>query len=265
MPGCGGAYAVLSILQEGFTVKKRQFSLCTRLVGGFLATSAVFAAAAGLFFWGAMHVAQRRSALASAEDAAPVIVIDAGHGGEDGGASAADGTLEKNLNLSVAEILAQLLGAAGYDVRMTRTDDRMLYDRYGDLTDYTGHRKTYDLRNRLRFAGEADAALFVSIHMNKFPQEKYSGLQVYYAAAEGSRAVADAVQNTVKTCLQPDNDRQTKQAGSAIYLLNRIDIPAVMIECGFLSNDAELQRLKDAEYRRALALCIACAIAECMG
>ncbi len=246
-------------------MKIRQFSLCTRLVGGFLATSAVFAAAAGLFFWGAMQVAQRRSATVSAQDTAPVIVIDAGHGGEDGGASAADGTMEKELNLAVAEILAQLLEAVGYDVRMTRTDDRLLYDLYGDLSDYTGHKKTYDLRNRLRFAREADAALFVSIHMNKFPQEKYSGLQVYYAAAEGSRAVADAVQNTVKSCLQPGNSRQTKQAGSAIYLLNRIDIPAVMIECGFLSNEEELHRLQDAEYRRALALCIACAIAESMG
>ncbi len=235
------------------------------IMGGFLLVSAVCAAAAGMFLLSTLQLQERRSAAVNTEESTPVIVIDAGHGGEDGGASGADGTVEKDLNLTVAQILAEMLSFAGYDVRMTRTDDRMLYDLYGDLNDYTGHKKTYDLRNRLRFAGEADADLFISIHMNKFPQPQYSGLQVYYAAAEGSRRVADAVQNAVRTYLQPDNDRQTKKAGTSIYLLHRIDIPAVLIECGFLSSEEELSRLKDAEYRRALALCIACAVTETLG
>ena len=243
----------------------RRISFCTRLLGGFLATSAVFAAAAGIFFWGAVQVAERYAEAVSAENSVPVIVIDAGHGGEDGGASGADGTLEKELNLAVAECTAEYLRLAGYDVRMTRTDDRLLYDLYGDRTEYTGHKKTYDLRNRIRFAREAEADLLLSIHMNSFPQAQYSGLQVYYAAAEGSRAAAERIQTYTRLYLQPDNTRQVKQATSAIYLLNRSDRPAVMIECGFLSNEAELARLKDEEYRRALALSIACAVAETLG
>lgn len=242
-----------------------------RYLAGFLAVSAVFAAVSAVLFFGAGILPDARTAAvagsgtaAGSGTTAPVIVLDPGHGGEDGGASGADGTLEKDLNLAVAEALSHLLTAAGFDVRMTRTDDRLLYDLYGDLSDYTGHKKTYDLRNRLRFAQEASASLFVSIHMNKFPQAKYSGLQVYYAAADGSRTVADAVQSYTKLYLQPDNSRQTKKAGSSIYLLHRIDIPAVMIECGFLSNEAELAQLKDADYRRKLALTAACAIAESM-
>jgi len=237
-----------------------------RYLAGFLAASAVFAASAGFLLAGSAALSGREEPRAvSAAGGAPVIVIDPGHGGEDGGASGEDGTAEKELNLLVAEALAQLLEIAGFDVRMTRTDDRLLYDLYGDLTDYTGHKKTYDLRNRLRFAREADAGLFVSIHMNKFPQAKYSGLQVYHAAAEGSRAAADAIQKYTKQYIQPGNSRVPKQATSSIYLLHRIDIPAVMIECGFLSNAEELACLKDADYRRALALTIACAITDSFG
>ena len=235
------------------------------MLGAFLLVSAVCAAASGVFLLGAAGVQQRHSAAVSAEERAPVIVIDAGHGGEDGGAVAADGTVEKDLNLEVAHILAQMLSFAGYDVRMTRTEDRMLYDLYGDAEEYAGRKKTYDLRNRLRFAEEADAALFISIHMNKFPQTQYSGLQVYYAAAEGSDTVADAVQNAVRTYLQPENTRQTKRTDTSIYLLHRIQTPAVMIECGFLSNEEELHRLQNGDYRRALALCIACAVSEVLG
>ena len=149
-------------------MKKLCFLPRTPMLGGFLLVSAV-CAAAGIFMLGAAGIQQKHSTAVSAEDHAPVIVIDAGHGGEDGGAVAADGTVEKDLNLEVAHILAQMLSFAGYDVRMTRTEDRMLYDLYGDAEEYAGRKKTYDLRNRLRFAEEADAALFISIHMNKFP------------------------------------------------------------------------------------------------
>lgn len=193
----------------------------------------------------------------------PIIVIDAGHGGEDGGASGEDGTKEKDLNLLVAKSLSGILSAAGYDVRMTRRDDRLLYDLYGDLSDYTGHKKTYDLRNRLRFTKEAGADLLISIHMNKFPQSRYSGLQVYYSAnTPESRAVAGIIRNYTKLYLQPDNEREIKAATSSIYLLHRCEIPSVMVECGFLSNEEELSRLKDDTYRRQLALVIACAAAE---
>ena len=224
----------------------------TALIGGFACLGATLSA---------------RKEATSAEDASvhahPIIVIDAGHGGEDGGASGSDGTKEKDLNLLVAQALSDILTAAGYDVRMTRTNDALLYDLYGDLTDYTGHKKTYDLRNRLRFTKEAGADLLISIHMNKFPQTRYSGLQVYFSAnAPESRTVAGVIRNYTRQYLQPQNERETKAATSSIYLLHRCEIPAVMVECGFLSNEEELSRLKDDTYRRQLALVIACAAAE---
>lgn len=238
-----------------------------RYIAFFVLFCILFSALTAFFIWcGATFVRHRGT---SAEDAAapsrPIIVIDAGHGGEDGGASGEDGTKEKDLNLLVAQSLADILTAAGYDVRMTRTDDRLLYDLYGDLTDYTGHKKTYDLRNRLRFTEEAGADLLLSIHMNKFPQPQYSGLQVYYSpTAPESRTVAEVIRNYTKLYLQPENERETKAATSSIYLLHRIQRPAVMVECGFLSNEEELSRLKDDTYRRQLALVIACAAAECL-
>ena len=236
-----------------------------RYIAFFVLFCILFSALTAFFIWcGATFVRHRGT---SAEDAAapsrPIIVIDAGHGGEDGGASGEDGTKEKDLNLLVAQSLADILTAAGYDVRMTRTDDRLLYDLYGDLTDYKGHKKTYDLRNRLRFTEEAGADLLLSIHMNKFPQPQYSGLQVYYSPnAPESRTVAEVIRNYTKLYLQPENERETKAATSSIYLLHRIQRPAVMVECGFLSNEEELSRLKDDTYRRQLALVIACAAAE---
>ena len=232
-----------------------------RFVSDFLFFSLFFAVCSGAFLLAAqkIHYTAENTA-ANAADVRPVIVIDAGHGGEDGGASGADGTLEKDLNLTVAKGVAQILTAAGYDVRLTRTDDRLLYDLYGDLTDYTGHKKTYDLKNRLRFANEAEAALLVSIHMNKFPEAKYSGLQVYYS--DSGKAAADLVQTYAKRYLQPQNERETKRAGSSIYLLSRAEMPAIMIECGFLSNPEELSALTSPDYQKKLALTIAAAIAE---
>ncbi len=200
---------------------------------------------------------------ADAEHAAPLIVLDPGHGGEDGGASSPDGTAEKDLNLSLALCTADMLRAAGFRVLLTREDDHMLYDLYNDLTDYTGRRKTYDLRNRLRFAEENRANLFVSIHMNLFPDPRYSGLQVYYSPNTPESAVAAGiVQNTARQYLQPQNNRSTKEATSSIYLLHRIRLPAILVECGFLSNPEECALLETETYRQQLALCLAYAIAD---
>ena len=236
-----------------------------RYLRGFLAVSPALGRTPLPFLLGASASARPvlQSAAEETANTRPVIVIDAGHGGEDGGASGADGTTEKELNLLLADSVAEILSTAGYEVRMTRTDDRLLYDLYGELSDYTGHKKTYDLRNRLRFAQEANAGLLVSIHMNKFPDARYSGLQVYYSAAHPlSRTAASAVQSYARRYLQPQNTREIKRATSSIYLLHRSEAPAIMIECGFLSNDEELRKLKTEEYRRQLALTIACAIGE---
>lgn len=206
---------------------------------------------------------RRREASASAGGVPVRVVIDAGHGGEDGGTSGDDGTREKDINLEIATLVNDILSASGVSCVMTRTEDKLLYDAYGDLSDYTGKKKVYDLKNRVRIAGENPDAVLVSIHMNAFSSKKYSGLQVYYSPNDArSATLAGLVQGTVRQYIQPDNDRETKRAGSSIYLLNRVRAPGILVECGFLSNDEECKNLNDPAYRQKLALAISSAIME---
>lgn len=183
------------------------------------------------------------------------IVLDPGHGGEDAGAVAPDGTLEKDLNLDIAKLLYAVLDLNGTSVELTRQKDTLLYDKYGDLTDYTGQKKVYDLKNRLRLAEENPNSLYVGIHMNKFSESQYSGLQVYYSPTNPlSYPLALDIKNVVTESLQPSNNRPLKRADSTIYILHRAKIPSVLIECGFLSNEKELELLKSEDYRQALAI-----------
>ena len=205
-----------------------------------------------------------------AENGTPhrIVVLDAGHGGEDGGTSAADGTKEKDLNLSTALLLADLLRAGGIEVVLTRDSDRLLYD---PLSDYRGRKKLLDQRERLRIATETAEAhpdaevLFVSIHMNSYPSESVRGLQVWYSrnnAASG--ALAKSIRDSAETLLQPENKKEIKAAGDSIFLLDRITEPAVLVECGFLSTPAECERLCDPVYQQKLALVLFDAICENM-
>ncbi len=188
----------------------------------------------------------------------PTVILDAGHGGEDGGTSSAGGILEKDVNLDVAKKLCDLLTLSGYTVVLTREDDRLLYKE--DIRD---KRKAQDLRTRVEVAEAHPDAIFVSIHQNSFPIEKYSGLQVYYSPNDAdSEKLARSVRDVVRTYLQPENTREIKRADSKIYLLDRIKNPAIMVECGFLSNVAEAERLGDEGYRMQLASVIYKAICE---
>ena len=186
------------------------------------------------------------------------VVIDAGHGGEDGGASSAAGLLEKDANLEVAFALRDLFEAAGVPVVMTRTEDKLLYDRN---VDFQGRKKVLDLAARRIIAEQVaeaaaedgGASLFISIHMNAFPAPQYSGMQVWYGTGDPlSAEVAGRIQ-AASSAIMPDNHRRIKAAGSSIYLLDRIGTPAVLVECGFLSNPDEAERLAREEYRRVLA------------
>lgn len=194
-------------------------------------------------------------------DAPPItVVLDAGHGGEDGGAIGVNGVLEKDLNLSVASTVCDMLVSAGAEVVMTRTDDRLLYTEEQNVK---GHRKEFDLRNRLELSEGYENGLLVSIHMNTFPQESCRGLQVYYSPNESSsRSLAAYVQESARLQLADSNTRKIKKAGSSIYLLHRSQNPAVMIECGFLSNTEECEKLSDEDYRRRLSFAIFCGIME---
>ncbi len=183
---------------------------------------------------------------------APTVVIDAGHGGEDGGAVGINGCIEKELNLEIALILRDLLSASGVNVRMTRTEDIMLYD-----AAVPGKKKIQDLRRRVEIGEENEDALTVSIHMNTYPSPKYSGAQVYYSPNRPeSKELAETVQEYIKSYLQPQNSRQIKESTSAIYLLHNIKNPAILIECGFISNQEEAELLCTDTYRHKVALAI---------
>ncbi len=185
------------------------------------------------------------------------VILDAGHGGFDGGAVSVTGTAEKTLNLDTTLTLAALLRAQGYRVILTRETDVELTHEAG------GSRKMQDLKGRLTIAEENQGAPLISIHMNKFPQSRYHGLQVYYSVNDkSSQALADAIQASVKSGLQPDNGRSVKPATSAIFLLHKTASPAVLVECGFLSNEEEARRLEDPQYRASLCLLIGTAYAK---
>lgn len=190
----------------------------------------------------------------------PIVIIDAGHGGEDGGAVGKNGVYEKDLNLLIAADLRDMLSAEGIETVMTRETDIMLYDK---TVNYKGRKKMLDLAARLKIAESYENCIFVSIHMNSFPEERYSGLQVYYSPNHTDSAIlAESIQNSVSAYLQPENSRSVKKAGSNIYLLDRISSPAVLIECGFISNYEECELLSSKEYRQKLTLLIFCGICE---
>ncbi len=181
------------------------------------------------------------------------VVIDAGHGGMDGGAVAPDGTTEKDINLEISRVLCALMRASGYKVIMTREND-VMPDSGG-----SGSAKMRDLKYRLQMASEHPEATLISIHCNKFPQPSCSGLQVYYSDSEEAKNAASAVQQSY-LLLNPESRRQIKKADSSIYLLHRAKTPSILIECGFLSNEAELNALKNKDYQKKLALIVLCGI-----
>ena len=185
------------------------------------------------------------------------IILDAGHGGEDGGASSADGLLEKDLNLALALTMRDILAANGCYVILTRETDTLLYDRN---VDFQGRKKMLDMAARLKIAEDATDPVFVSLHMNTYPHPSCQGVQVWYSENNDvSFELAKTIHSTTQEILQHENDRPLKRSGSSIYLLHHLTCPAVLVECGFLSNPEEAALLGDESYRQQLALTL------CMG
>ena len=188
-----------------------------------------------------------------------LIIIDAGHGGEDSGAVGVNGALEKDLNLAISLEVGRCLEEKGYIVVYTRTDDRLLYTEEENIK---GIRKISDLKNRCKVAARYPSSIFVSIHMNSFGSAKYSGLQVYYSEKnEASGILADSIQSKVASDIQKDNKRNIKP-GKDMYILENIENTAVLIECGFLSNKEECKKLSEKEYQKQLSFSIVCGIIE---
>lgn len=183
------------------------------------------------------------------------VIVDAGHGGDDGGAIGIDGTVEKNINLDIALKLEKILKFYGFNVIMTRTSDVMTCD---DGLNSLRQRKVSDIHNRFDLMRKNPDAVFISIHQNKFEDSSQNGTQVFYSGNnEKSKALAESIQNSITSVLQPDNSRVVKKSGSGIYLLYHAKIPAVLVECGFISNSAEVKKLNDENYRMKLAILIA--------
>lgn len=229
-----------------------------RLVIGFIIFSVLFCLTLTLLAFVSQRIKkQTQDILPSDEDienSLLTVIIDAGHGGEDGGAVGKNGIYEKELNLSISEYIADMLRSSGINVIMTRTDDILLYDRN---VDYKGKKKMLDLAARKKIADVTDNCIFVSIHMNSFPDERYSGLQVYYSGNNArSQELALSVKESVNKFLQTDNKREIKKASDNIYLLDRIKAPAILVECGFISNYKECELLCSQEYQKKLAICV---------
>ncbi len=190
----------------------------------------------------------------------PIVIIDAGHGGEDGGAIGINGCYEKDINLILAKKLQAQLSAIGIKSILTRSEDILLYDRN---TDYQGHKKMLDMKARLKIVESYENAIFISIHQNTYPVAKYSGFQIYYSQNNTkSKILSDSIEKTVRSLLQPQNNRHAKPSEGNIYLLDKINCPAVLLECGFLSNPEECELLSSESYQNKLISVITCAISE---
>lgn len=185
----------------------------------------------------------------------PVIIIDAGHGGMDGGAVSASGIMEKDINLSIALKLEALLEVLGFDTVMVRDSDRSIHDENAVTV---RQQKSSDLKNRLNLLEDTHSGILISIHQNIYSQASAYGTQVFYGPNRGESALlAEYLQKTITGYLQPDNHREIKQAGDSLYILYHAAKPAVMVECGFLSNPQDLILLQDETYQEKMAFSIA--------
>ena len=181
----------------------------------------------------------------------PILVIDAGHGGEDGGAVAPDGTLESDLNLDIALRLNALAVFFGIDTVMTRTEKEISYPVDADTL---SARKKADQNERIALINAIPEAILISIHQNNYPAPAPWGIQVFYGEQENSDAFAAILQNSLTELLCPDNRRMAEPIDEGIYLMRKANCRAVLVECGFLSNPEELERLKTESYRTQLAV-----------
>ena len=183
------------------------------------------------------------------------LVLDAGHG-EDGGAVSITGAPESKINLAIVLKLRDVLGLYGVDPILLREEDVSLHDSgAGTLRE----KKRSDLKNRVAFVEAVEGGTLLSIHQNTYPGSRYHGAHVFYAPTEGSQELAEHVQNSIKAALQPDNERAVKRIPDTVYIMNHVTCPAVLIECGFLTNPEEEALLRDEDYQRKLSAVIAAA------
>lgn len=222
--------------------------LCVCIIGGVFVCNAY-----SKHLWTASN---EINSISSSGNGLPTVIIDAGHGGEDGGTSDAQGNMEKDVNLLIASKLATMINSSGYPVVMTRDEDTAIYD---DESSSLREKKVSDMNNRLEIFNSSDDNIVISIHQNFFTQEKYNGTQIFYSPNNPeSASLAESTRVAVTSLLQPDNTRETKMANDDIFLLNNATVPAIIVECGFLSNSEEAALLQTEVYQQNMAFSIFC-------
>lgn len=185
------------------------------------------------------------------------VVIDAGHGGIDGGATSCTGALESQLNLEIALRLNDLMHLLGVDTLMIRTTDISVYTEGETIA----AKKVSDLKQRVKIVNETENAILISIHQNYYSDGRYSGAQVFYGAEQGSEDFAKSLQSMLVQTLNKGSNRQVKKA-SGVYLMENIDRLGILVECGFISNFQEEEKLRSDDYQRKLCCVIAAATSQ---
>ncbi len=180
------------------------------------------------------------------------MIIDAGHGGKDGGATSCTGVLESGINLEIALRLNDLMHFLGVKTIMIRNDDYSIHTKGETIA----AQKVSDLKERVRIVNETENAILVSIHQNHYTDSKYSGAQVFYGLNAESADLAIRLQSALVNHLNPNSNRKSKKA-DGIYLLQNVTAPAVLVECGFLSNFQEEAKLRNAAYQKKLSAVLA--------
>lgn len=222
-------------------VKKHSIIILYVLVLGLLAASG---------YWGGKAISAVNQSLPLHNRTC--IIIDAGHGGVDGGAVSCTGVYESKINLDIALRLNDLFHLLGYDTKMIRTTDISVYT-YGESI---GAKKASDLKERVRIVNETQNSILLSIHQNYFSDGRYSGAQMFYANAGDSKNLAKLLQSGFSETVNKGSDRQAKRA-EGIYLMKHIKKTGVLIECGFLSNSREEALLRNAAYQKKICAVIA--------
>ena len=219
--------------------------LCGLAVAGILCI--VFGGKKAVRAYSSQHVSQARYC----------IVLDAGHGGEDGGATSCTGVLESGINLEITLRLKDLFHLLGRETKMIRTSDVSVYTKGGTIA----QKKMSDLKERARIVNTTPRAMLISIHQNNFSDNRYSGAQVFYADTQGSEFLAKQLQSTLIASLNKDSKRACKRC-DGVYLMEHITCPGILVECGFLSNPAEEAKLRSMEYQRKLCCVIAATVSS---